>query len=481
MGRTLDVTIAATRILNARLFNKYAWHQEIVNQCESLGGVYIKFIQMLAVHESTKHWVKDVSTDLAYEQVAYEPINVTAEIGHSAQYFRSIDSRPFAAGSYGQVYRAELVSGEQVIIKILRPSVRRTLRQDLRILNGVARVLSWWSKSSIVDLRAITQEFSQSTFSETNYVREAQSGEWLREYFTKRRGLYIPKSYKEYGSETVLVQQYVHGISLASAMSKQREGKKIDQVVYDATGSNVWQQLTTLGNEFLEATLYADFQMVDPHPGNIRFMSENRVALIDFGMMSKAPRNRAAFVNMIGEYVKVYENRFEPGPFAIAMLAFFDMELHDALQLVARQRSSDYMESLEEFIQEYARSQANDSLTQHYVIERQMARLFNQVINKGNKLGIRISKENIMLQRSMNMFLSLMRQIGEAHDGQVHFALLHQVISAAHTNAIKNGFEQQVLPEMTEEHAYEVTANWLTIVAEKDRELYGFIMKRRFA
>ena len=56
-------------------------------------------------------------------------------------------------------------------------------------------------------------------------------------------------------------------------------------------------------------------------------MSGDRVALIDFGMISKAPRNRAAFVSMIGEYVKVYENRFEPGPFAIAMLAFFDMEL----------------------------------------------------------------------------------------------------------------------------------------------------------
>lgn len=481
MGRTFEVTLAALRIAQARLFNKYTWHQEIVNQCESLGGVYIKFIQMLAVHESTKHWVKDVSTDLAYEQVPYEPIDVAGELGQDAQFFTNIEPLPFAAGSYGQVYKANLLSGEQVIIKILRPSVRRTLRQDLRIINGIARILSWWSKSAIVDIRAITQEFSQATFSETNYIREAQSGEWLREYFTKRNGLFIPRSYVEYGSSTVLVQQYVQGISLASAMSQQRAGAKIDEVVYGATGSNVWNQLTLLGNEFLEATLYADFQMVDPHPGNIRFMSGDRVALIDFGMISKAPRNRAAFVNMIGEYVKVYENRFEPGPFAIAMLAFFDMELHDALQLVARQRSSDYMQSVESFIQEYVRSQANDSLTQHYVIERQMARLFNQVINKGNKLGIRISKENIMLQRSMNMFLSLMRQIGEAHDGQVHFALLHRVTSEAYRNAIKNGFEQQSMPDMSEEHAYEVAANWLTIVAEKDRELYGFIMKRRFA
>jgi len=318
------------------------------------------------------------------------------------------------------------------------------------------------------------------TYAETDYKREAASGEQLRTYFDQRKTIVIPRSYQEMGSRHVLVQERIAGISLASAMSRQRSGEQIDELVHVATGSNVWTQLDLLGSEFLGTIVHADVQMVDPHPGNIRLLPDNRVALIDFGMMTQAPRNREAFVNMLGEFVKVYENRFEPGSFAAAMLAFFDMELHDALQIVARQRSSDHMKSLEAFVSQFMQGQGASSLTQHYVIDRQMARLFNQVINQNNKLGIRISKENVMLQRSMSMFLSIMRVIGETHDGSVHFTVLHASMDRAYQDALKHGFNQPAQPRMSEERAYEVAVNWLTLVAEKDRELYGFITQRSY-
>jgi hypothetical protein len=179
--------------------------------------------------------------------------------------------------------------------------------------------------------------------------------------------------------------------------------------------------------------------------------------------------------------LKVYENSFEPGAFAIAMLGFLDVDLHDALKVVAQEQSGDYIESVERFISEYIRMQAGDSLTQHYVLDRQMARLFNQVINRGNRLGIRMSGDNVMLQRSMNTFLSIVRTIGEGHDGTVHFGLLHGIMKRVHQDALQHGFAQQPLPEMSQERAYEITANWLTMVAEKDRRLYGLIMKRSLA
>jgi predicted unusual protein kinase regulating ubiquinone biosynthesis (AarF/ABC1/UbiB family) len=479
--RTIHIIRALIIIGNGRIFNAYQWKNVVLQQCEDLGGIFIKFIQMLAVHESTKHWVKDVDVNLAYEQVAYEDINIEYELLSIKSNFSYICDRPFAAGSYGQVYEAELITGEKVVVKILRPSVHKTLRKDLRFLQVIARIISLFTKSSVIDIVAIQKEFAKTTIAETNYISEAKNGEKLREYFGKKDNLVIPTSYEKLCSRHILVQQFIPGISLASALSKQGEGCHIDQVVYEATGSNIWQQLTTLGKEFLTASIYADIQMVDPHPGNIRFMDNNKVALIDFGMVSKAPTNKAALVNMIGEFVKVYENRFEPGQFAVAMLAFLDLELHDALQVVARQKSSNYVDSIGSFIQDYVMSQANDSVTQHYIIERQMAKLFNQVINRGNKLGIRISKENIMLQRSMTMFLSIVRQIGEMHDGKVHFTLLHEVMSDVYSSAIINGFEQTPQPEMQTEYAFEVASNWLSVIAENDRELYGYITKRSFA
>ncbi|HSW37545.1 MAG TPA: AarF/ABC1/UbiB kinase family protein [Candidatus Saccharimonadales bacterium] len=477
MNRFRQILQAAASIFRARLRDKYSWQQEFVVQCEHLGGVYIKFLQMLAAHQTTKPIVQGASNDMIYEQVPYEFIDVEAELGSSRQWFLEVAATPFAAGSYGQVYHATLTNGQPVIIKILRPSIRKTLRHDLRFLNIMAVLLGWFTESSVFDIRAITREFSRTTAAETDYKREANNGEWLRGYFNKRATLVIPRSYPEYGSRHILVQQYVPGISLATAMAEQQQGCKIDEVVYQATGSNIWQQLDIMGSEALSAILYADQQMVDPHPGNIRLLPDNKVALIDFGMMSAAPRNRAAFVTVTGEMVKAYEDRFEPGKFAIAMLGFLDGELHDALQVVASQQSDDYMEAVEKFVTEYVRLQAGDSLTQHHLIDRQMARLFHQVINRGNKLGLRMSGDNIMLQRSMNMFLSTVRAIGEGHDGKVHFGLLHGIMKRVYQDALEHGFNHESLPEMSEERAYEVTANWLTMIAEKDRQLYGLVMK----
>jgi hypothetical protein len=481
MRRTIQIWRAIVAVGRARFRDKYGWAQEFVVQCEQLGGVYIKFLQMLASHETTKHYVFSAKSDMIYEQVDYEPLNVAAELGSEAKWFSSFATTPFAAGSYGQVYRGTLTTGEPVIIKILRPSIRQTLRHDLRFLNTAATIMGWMTKSSVVDIGAITKEFSKATTAETDYIREANNGEWLRNYYEKRATLVIPRSYLAFGSRHVLVQQYIPGISLTVAMAEQRRGRPIDQVVFDATGSNIWQQLHLIGAEALNAILYADYQMVDPHPGNIRLLSNNKVALIDFGMVSRAPRNRAAFVNMTGEMLKAYENRFEPGAFAIAMLGFLDMELYDALRIVARQQSDDYMQSVQTFVASYIREQAGDSLLEHYLLDKQMARLFNQVINRGNKLGIRIVGDNVMLQRSMNMFLSTVRAIGEAHDHAIHFGLLHDIMSEVYNGALQNGFNHQPTPEMSDERAYEVTANWLTMIAENDRQLYGMLTKRSFA
>ena len=231
----------------------------------------------------------------------------------------------------------------------------------------------------------------------------------------------------------------------------------------------------------LERNHLRRLQNGDPHPGNIRLLADNRVAMIDFGMLSAAPRDRAAFVTMIGEMVKTYEDRFDAGTFAVAMLGFLDMEMHDALQIVARQQSNDYITAVDTFVAEYVRLQAGESLTQHYLLDRQMARLFTHVMNRGNKLGIRISKENIMLQRSMNMYLSIVRGIGEKHDGKIHFGLLHGIMKRVYDDALEQGFTYQPLPEMSNERTYEVTVNWLTSIAENDRNLFGLIMKGSLA
>ena len=155
MRRLRQVFLASSRVVMARLFESYNWQSVLLEECERLGGVYIKFIQMLAVHETTKHLVEGARADLVYEHVPFEAIDVNQELGRSVQEFAWIDYQPFAGGSYGQVYRGQLRTGQDVVVKILRPSVRKTLRQDLRILNSIARITSWFTRRAIVDPLAI--------------------------------------------------------------------------------------------------------------------------------------------------------------------------------------------------------------------------------------------------------------------------------------------------------------------------------------
>jgi predicted unusual protein kinase regulating ubiquinone biosynthesis (AarF/ABC1/UbiB family) len=428
MIRTLQVLRSVARVGLARARGAYDWKFEIAQQCQELGGVYIKFLQMLAVHKSTQYLVEGMGAELAFEQVPYEEIDLEAELGPLGSQFSKIEPTAFAAGSYGQVYMAWLKSGEQVIVKVLRPSVRRTLRTDLRLLTLIGTITSLFTGASMVNFRMMAKEFARATWLETNYQLEAQNGERIRAYFDERKTLIIPRSFPELTSRTVLVQEYVGGVSVVALEAKQREGMQIDQLVRRALGSDVWKQLRTLGTELLHATVYADYLMVDPHPGNVRLLPDDKVALIDFGLVSPAPTNRGAFATLIHEMRKLYEDDFEAGNFAVAMLAFFDTELHDALERVAQDQSEDYAFSLGGFIDKFVANQSKQTEIQHYISDKQLLQLFSNILNQDNKLGIRITEENALLQRSMTMFMSVIRAISDAHSERVYEPIIHDCL-----------------------------------------------------
>lgn len=481
MLRGLQVARSALKILKTRLFRSYDWKIEMAQQCRELGGVYIKFLQMLAVHKSTKHIVDGMGSELAFEQVPYEPINVSREIGPLANKISHIDDKPFAAGSYGQVYLAQLKTGERIVVKILRPSVRRTLPTDLRILHVVGRLVAMFTGASMVNFHAMEQEFARATWRETNYMLEAERGEQLRDYFGQRGTIAIPRSFVDLTTRTVLVQEYMGGVSLASVMSKQRAGFAVDTLVRQAVGSNIWAQLEVLGTELLRASVYADYIMIDPHPGNIRLLPGDKVALIDFGLIALAPTNRSSFAGLIHEMCKLYEDNFEAGNFAVAMLAFFDVELHDALERLTQERSQKYTFSLVDFIDSFVARTAQKTEIQHYLSDKQLMQLFSNILNQDNKLGIRINQDNALLQRSMTMYMSIVRTISDIHSERVYERVIHACLKAVDDEVQLYGVTEVISRhEMSTERALEVASDWLTAIAERDRNLYRFITARSY-
>lgn len=481
--RLAQVMHAMYRVLVTRLVNSYDWKFEVARQCQELGGVYIKFLQILAVHNSTKYMVQGLGSEMAFEQVAYEFIDVQAELGPLASNLYAIESQPFAAGSYGQVYRARLrENGAEVIVKILRPSVRRTLRTDLRILQVIAAAVGPFMRTSMLDVRRMMQEFARVTWAETNYIQEAHNGELLRGYFSKRDTLIIPKSYPDLSSRTVLVQDYIGGVSIVSMAAKQQQGYRIDDLVQGEVGSDVWKQLCTLGVEMLRSSIYADYVMVDPHPGNVRLLPNDRVALIDFGLISRAPTNRSGFARIIHEFRNLFEDKFSPSDFTVAMLAFFDAELHEALEIISRDSGDDYRETVGKFIDSFLTSPSKVSRMQQYISDRQLLQMFDSVLNQGNKLAIHITEQNALLQRSMTMFLSIVRGISDAHVDSVYDDLVSYCLTVVDDEIQTRGVSQPLTYRvMTDELALEVASDWLSLIAERDKRLYSYIINRRYA
>lgn len=483
MIRMVQVLYALSTILLTRMVNPYDWRGEFVKQLQELGGVYVKFLQILAVHNSTKYIVQGLGSELAFEQVPYEYIDIDREIGPVASRLYDLEREPFAAGSYGQVYRARLrENGNQVIVKILRPSVRRTLKTDLFMLRFIVAFVGPFTRTSMLDVVRMVREFTRATWAETDYVQEAQNGELLRDYFMKRGTIVIPRSYQSLSTRTVLVQDYIGGVSIVSVVAKQQEGYRIDQLVYEATGSNVWRQISLLGAEILRASVYADYVMADPHPGNVRLLPGDKIALIDFGLVSLAPTNRSGFASVIHEFRNLFEDRFNPSDFTIAMLAFFDAELHDALETIARDEGDNYENMVRKFIDYFVMSPSKKSRMQHYISDKQLVQLFDNVLNQGNRLAIHINEQNAILQRSMAMVLSIIRGISDAHVERVYDNLVRQTLAVVDTEIQLKGVSQShTYREMSEERALEVASDWISLIAERDRSLYKHITNRRFA
>ena len=176
---------------------------------------------------------------------------------------------------------------------VLRPSVVRYLNFDLAMLRFCCWVGQFMLKNDIFPLVEMADEFIKTTKRETDYQREQITASAIREYFSKRtEKIIIPETLADYSTQRILVQEYIDGLPLTNVVEKAQTGIDTYRFVKDQLGSDMQQQLVTVGSEFLIAILQADIIMADPHPGNIYLLRDNKVALIDFGLAVTAPKHR---------------------------------------------------------------------------------------------------------------------------------------------------------------------------------------------
>jgi ubiquinone biosynthesis protein len=188
--------------------------------------------------------------------------------------FAEFDANALAAGSIAQVHRARLHSGDEVIVKIRRPGIRNIIDADMRLLQRFAKMLenesAEWRRFHPLD---VVRRFKASLYRELDLAAECHNAERIAQSFAKHAELVIPKVYWQFTSERVNVQQYIQGIAAHDLAAIGAAG--LDKVKLAKIGAQT----------ALKMMLQDGFFHADPHAGNIFYLTGNRVALIDYGMV----------------------------------------------------------------------------------------------------------------------------------------------------------------------------------------------------
>lgn len=246
-----------------------------------LGPAYIKIGQALSTRPDLVPPVYlDELTHLQDQlppfpnEIAYQFIE--EELGDRPEaIYAELSPLPIAAASLGQVYKGKLKTGETVAIKVQRPDLRERITVDLYIL----RRLAGWANKNIKrvrsDLTGILDEFGSRIFEEMDYIQEGENADRFAQLYGHLQDIYVPKIYWEYTQRRVLTMEWITGTKLTQV-------EAIDAQGIDA------RHLIEVGVQCsLRQLLEHGFFHADPHPGNLLATPDNKLAYLDFGMMSE--------------------------------------------------------------------------------------------------------------------------------------------------------------------------------------------------
>lgn len=246
---------------------------------EELGPSFIKLGQLMSTRadvlpsafiEELKK-LQDQVEALPFEKV--RPV-VEKELGRPVgEVFAQFEPVALAAASVAQVHRAVLFSGETVAVKIIRPAIRKVLREDIRLMFQLAgRLEKRFEPARLIGAVNLVREFERTVFRELDMFIEAGSIEKFAANFRDVEDILIPRVYWEVTSRSVLVMGFIDGV-------------KMDQVEKIRAFGVDPKRIAVIGLEsFSLQLLRFGFFHADPHPANTIVTPEGKVGLVDFGI-----------------------------------------------------------------------------------------------------------------------------------------------------------------------------------------------------
>lgn len=280
---------------------------------ENLGPIFIKFGQALSTRPDLL--APDVARELAKLQDSVPPFDaklskaiIEKALGEdTATMFKHFDDMPLASASIAQVHAATLHSGQEVVVKVVRPNIKSVINQDLALMNSLAKLVEKYiPDGKRLHPVEVVNDYKLTILDELDLQREAGNTSQLRRNFIESDLLYIPEVYFDYCRNNVLVVERIEGIPVSDVEALKAQGTDM-------------KLLAERGVEIFFTQVFRDnFFHADMHPGNI-FISR------------RDPKNPqyigidCAIIGSLSDFERYYLGR--------NLMAIFDRDYHTVAKL----------------------------------------------------------------------------------------------------------------------------------------------------
>lgn len=269
-----------------------------------LGPVYVKLGQLLSTRPDLlpAAYIEELST--LQDEVPPVPwseieVFIRKQLKHSLdETFSTINPVAVAAGSIAQTHRATLVDGREVAVKVQRPGIDATIAQDISLIRGVADLVARTEFGQSYEVDSLAEEFATALLAELDFMREASFTDQLRQNLSNSRWfdsdkLVVAEIHWDLTSEKIMVMQWLDGMPILSAtLNSEANGQDSSQERGEIT--------SLLFRAFFQQVYIDGFFHADPHPGNLFYLKDGRVALLDCGMVGRLdPRTQQILTEML--------------------------------------------------------------------------------------------------------------------------------------------------------------------------------------
>jgi ubiquinone biosynthesis protein len=268
-----------------------------------LGPVYVKLGQLLSTRPDilSGAYIDELSTlqdEVPAAGWSEVEVLIRKQLNRPLEEtFTKLNPIPVAAGSIAQTHRATLADGREVALKVQRPGIDITVAQDIALIQGIADLVARTEFGQNYEIKAIAEEFCKALENELDFTLEAGFTDQLRRNLSQSKWydpqkIVVAEIIWELTTPKLMVMEWLDGVPILSANINGNNGKdpKTER-----------KEITTLLFRVFFQQLYIDgFFHADPHPGNLFYLRDGRVALLDCGMVGRLdPRTQQILTEML--------------------------------------------------------------------------------------------------------------------------------------------------------------------------------------